>query len=402
MDHIHNRMTDRHRPARLSVSAPLVLALLGALAACSSSKPAAVPAGAGGAVADAAAGGRNAGAGGQGAAGQGAGGRRAGGAGGAPTVVVAVKVQAVTLSDETEALGTAKANEAVDITAKATNRVVALHLREGETVQQGAILVEFDGTEARANLAAAEALARDTQSQYQRSKLLFQTKALSESDMVQVEAKMLNSRSAVEAAQARVNDTVIRAPFTGRVGLRNTSVGSLVTPGQVITTLDDISVIKLDFSVPETFLAAIKEGQVVAARSSAYPDEVFQGRVDSIATRVDPVSRSIVVRALLDNRQRRLKPGMFMTVRLMRAPVRTLLIPEQALMPENDQQFVYVLKDDVAHKVALELGRRRPGQVEVVKGVSAGDIVVIEGGEKLRDGARAEPKFAEPASGPPT
>ena len=373
----------------------MLAVLLSALAACSGDK---TPGGA--AAAGDAAGARNAG-GGQGGAAQGGAGRRAGGAGGGATAVVATKVEAITLSDETEALGTAKANEAVDITAKATNRVVALHLREGETVQMGAILVEFDGTEARANLAAAEALARDTQSQYQRSKLLFQTKALSESDMVQVEAKMLNSRSAVEAAQARVNDTVIRAPFTGRVGLRNTSLGSLVTPGQVITTLDDISVIKLDFSVPETFLAAIQEGQVVAARSSAYPDETFQGRVDSIATRVDPVSRSIVVRALLDNRQRRLKPGMFMTVRLKRAPTRTLLIPEQALMPENDLQYVYVLKDNVAHKVALELGRRRPGQVEVVKGLSAGDVVVVEGGEKLRDGARAEPKF-EAAASPPT
>jgi membrane fusion protein (multidrug efflux system) len=357
----------------------LVAALLCMLWGCSGSS---APAGGGGA-----------GGGGQGGGGFGGGGGRRGGGG--PTVVVAHKVEAITLSDETEALGTAKSNEAVDITAKSTNRVVALHLREGEFVKKGAVLVEFDGTEARANLAAAEALARDTQSQYERGKRLFQIKALSESDIVQLEAKMLNSRSAVEAAQARVNDTVISAPFGGRIGLRNTSVGSLVTPGQVITTLDDIDVIKLDFAVPETFLTAIKNGEFLDARSSAYPDEVFRGRVDSIATRVDPVSRSVVVRALLDNRQHRLKPGMFMTVRLKQAATRTVVVPEQALMPENDAQFVYVLNGDVAHKVALQLGRRRPGQVEVLKGLGAGDVVVVEGGEKLREGAKVQARLVD-------
>ncbi len=328
-------------------------------------------------------------------AGRGNGGSR----GGTNNAVLAQKINAVMLSDETEALGTAKSNEAVDITAKATNRVVALHLREGEFVKQGDILVEFDGTEARANLAAAEALARDTQSQYQRGKQLFQNKALSESDLVQLEAKMLNSRSAAEAAQARVDDTVIRAPFGGRIGLRNTSVGSLVTPGQVITTLDDVSVIKLDFSVPEAFLAAIREGDVVDARSSSYPDASFRGKVASIATRVDPVSRSVVVRALLDNRDRRLKPGMFMTVRIKRPPARTLLIPEQALMPENDNQFIFLLRGDVARKTAVQLGRRRPGQVEVVHGLSAGDIIIIEGGDKLRDGDKVRAKLVEGAAG---
>jgi membrane fusion protein (multidrug efflux system) len=167
----------------------------------------------------------------------------------------------------------------------------------------------------------------------------------------------------------------------------------------VITTLDDISVIKLDFSVPETFLAAIHEGEALDASGSSYPDQVFHGKVASIATRVDPVSRSIMVRALLDNRDHRLKPGMFMTVRLKRAAVRSLLIPEQALMPEGDLQFVFVLYGDVARKVAVELGRRRPGQVEVAKGLNPGDVVVVEGGERLRDGMSVQARFTNAAAG---
>lgn len=310
------------------------------------------------------------------------------GVGNRVTVVATETVKLSRLIDETEALGTAKSNEAVDVTAKATNRVVAVHFREGEYVKQGTVLIEFDAAEARANLASAEASLRDTQSQYQRSRELFHSRALSESDLVQLEARMLSSKAQVEAAQARVNDTVIRAPFSGRMGLRNVSVGSLVTPGQVISTLDDISIIKLDFSVPESYLATVKEGQQIEARSSAFLDETFRGRVSSIATRVDPVSRSVVVRALIDNHAQRLKPGMFMTVHLTRAQGDVVLIPEQALLPESDRQFVYVVKQDTASKVGVTIGRRKPGLVEVQRGLQAGDIIVVEGGEKLSDGAR--------------
>lgn len=321
-------------------------------------------------------------------------------AGGAPRTggepgrrVTDVSTEAVKLSkfvDETEALGTAKANEAVDITAKATNRVVAVRFREGEFVKQGAVLIEFDGAEARANLASAEASLRDTQSQYQRSRELFQSKALSESDLIQLEAKMLTSRAQVEAAQARVNDTVIRAPFSGRMGLRAVSVGSLVTPGQVISTLDDISVIKLDFTVPETYLSAVSEGEHIEARTAAYLGEVYSGRVSSVATRVDPVSRSVVVRALIDNKSQRLKPGMFMTVHLTRSQDNVVLIPEQALVPESSKQFVYTVNGDTASKVGVIIGRRRPGMVEIQQGLKVGDQIVIEGGEKLTDGAKVK------------
>jgi membrane fusion protein, multidrug efflux system len=308
------------------------------------------------------------------------------GAGARVTTVVAQQVKAVPFKDETEALGTAKANESVDLTAKATNRVVDIHFQEGQYVRQGEVLVEFDGAEARANLSSAQATLRDTQSQYQRSRELYQSKALSESDLLQLEAKMLSAQAAVDAAQARVNDTVIRAPFAGRMGLRNVSVGALVTPGAVVATLDDAHIIKLDFSVPETYLSIVKEGQALQAKSSAWPEQNFTGRVSSIATRVDPVSRSVIVRALIDNKAQKLKPGMFMTVHLERISAAALMIPEQALVPESDQQYVYVVQDDIARKVAVTLGRRKPGLVEVQQGLHAGDQIVVEGGEKLKDG----------------
>ena len=176
------------------------------------------------------------------------------------------------------------------------------------------LLIELDNTEARADLAAAEAAASDSRSQYKRSQELFQTKALSEAQLDQLQATLLANEARVAAARSRLADRVITAPFNGRVGLRNVSLGGLVNPGAVITTLDDLSVVKLDFSVPEQFLSTLQPGLTVQARSTAYPDSTFDGRVASVDTRVDPTTRSVAIRALIDNRDSRLRPGMFMTV----------------------------------------------------------------------------------------
>lgn len=315
-----------------------------------------------------------------------------------PTSVVARPATLTDFAYETEALGTAKANEAVDITAKATNRVIAFHFREGQQMKKGAVLVEFDGNEARANLAAAEAALKDSKSQFDRSRELYNSKALSASQLEQLEATMMTNRAQVDAARAKVNDTIILAPFSGRVGLRNVSVGSLVTPGQIITTLDDTNIIKLDFTVPEIVLASLAAGQTVEAKSAAYSDEVFRGRIVTIGTRVDTVSRSATVRALIDNYDQRLKPGMFMTVHVTRPVGKVLMIPEQALIPESDRQYVFVVYDGIAKQQQITIGRRRPGEVEVLTGLSAGDLVVVEGGENLREGAAV--RVTAPASNP--
>lgn len=287
---------------------------------------------------------------------------------------------------ELEALGTAKANEAVEITSKVSNLVTAIRFREGEQVRRGKVLVELDSVEARAELAAARAALSETQSQYKRSQELFATQALSQSQLEQLASTLSANQARVTTAESRLADTVIRAPFDGRTGLRRVSVGSLVSPGTVITTLDDTRIIKLDFSVPEAFLAVLVEGLPLSARSVAYPEREFSGQIMSIDSRVDPTSRSVAVRAALPNANGLLKPGMFLTVRLKekRAPV--VMISEQALVPEEGRQFVYVVKDDRAEKREVAIGRRKPGMVEVVTGLTAGEIVIVEGTQKLRNG----------------
>ncbi|MCI0518492.1 MAG: efflux RND transporter periplasmic adaptor subunit, partial [Woeseiaceae bacterium] len=185
-------------------------------------------------------------------------------------------------------------------------------------------------------------------------------------------------------------NTIIRAPFDGRIGLRRVSPGSYVDPSTVITTLDDTDTIKLDFSIPETFLAVVTEGMNIVARSLVYPDELFVGRVASIDTRLDPVARSVQVRATLPNPAGYLKPGMFLTVNLQRDRGPVLVAPEAAIVPERGLQYVYRVVDGKAVQQEVTLGRRAPGLVEIVAGASAGDLLITEGMHKLRDGMDIE------------
>jgi len=315
-----------------------------------------------------------------------------------PVAVVTAPVRSERLSFELEALGTAGANEAVDITAKVANQVTAVRFAEGQQVRRGDVLVELDGAEARADLAVAEAALAESRSQYQRSRELYTTKVLSDQQLEQIEATFKANEARVTSARSRVGDTIIRAPFAGRVGLRRVSVGSLISPGTVITTLDDTSTIKLDFTIPETFLSVVRPGLEIAARSVAYPDASFGGRVSSVDSRVDPATRSVTVRALLPNPQGLLKPGMFLTVRLSRGAVDALLVPEQALVPEQGDVFVFVVADGVAEKRRVRIGQRRVGDVQIVDGLAEGELVVTEGTQKLRDGAPVRFQGAPPAA----
>jgi membrane fusion protein (multidrug efflux system) len=159
-----------------------------------------------------------------------------------------------------------------------------------------------------------------------------------------------------------------------------------VTPGTPITTIDDISIIKLDFTVPEVYLSALSPGQLVSAKSPAFPDETFEGALKTIRSRVDPVTRSVIARAHIDNPDRRLRPGMLLTVRVTRAATTALAVREAALQQVADRTFVYVAKDGRAVQRDVTTGQREPGFVEITDGLALGEPVVTEGLLKLRDG----------------
>lgn len=317
---------------------------------------------------------------------------------GAAVAVISAPVRAERLTSQINALGTARANESVEITSKTSNIVTAVRFEDGQRVQKGQVLIELDGAQATADLAGAEAARAESASQLNRSRELLSTKALSAAQFDQIEATLKSNEARVASARSRLADTVVRAPFSGRVGLRRVSVGSLVNPGTTIASLDDISTIKVDFAVPENYLASLRNGLAVYVTSTAFPDRDFVGKVATVDSRIDSVTRSVTVRALLPNTDGALKPGMFLSVRLDRDVHEALMIPEAALVPEQSRQFIYVVEDGKAARREVRIGRREPGKVEVVAGLKPGEHVIVEGTQKVREGGAVRELQSSPGS----
>jgi membrane fusion protein, multidrug efflux system len=305
-----------------------------------------------------------------------------------PVAVVTVPAVARDMVDEVEALGTTRAREAVEITPRITSVVTAIHFREGQAVEAGKVLVELDNAEERAALGEAEAAVIDSRAQYRRGRELLETRTISESEVNRLEATMNADEARLRAAEARLEQTLVRAPFAGRVGLRQVSPGGLVSPGTTITTLDDLSRVRLDFTVPESFLGALEPGLAIRARSVAFANRSFEGEVRTVDTRVDPVTRAVTVRADLPNDDGLLRPGMFLTVRLAGQTHARVIVPEAAIVPEGDRQHVYLVRDERAWRTDVVVGRRMLGEVEIIEGVRAGDLVIVEGTQRVANGGR--------------
>lgn len=305
--------------------------------------------------------------------------------------VVAATVELKDWTDQIEALGTAYANESVTLTAKVTETVSSVNFRDNQEVEAGAILIELTDRAEVANLREAQSAYEDAERQYRRLADLQKQGTIGQAQLEQQQSTRDQARARVQAIRARLSDRVITAPFAGQLGMRQVSPGTLVTPGTVITTLDDVATIKVDFSVPETFLSAITVGEQIRATSAAWRGEAFEGVIESIDSRVNPVTRAVIVRARLSNKARKLKPGMLLSVRLQHAPRQTLVIDELAIVQLGRQSFVFrVDADNRVVQVPVELGARRPGEVEIVSGLNPGDRIVTEGTVKLRNGMSVE------------
>jgi membrane fusion protein (multidrug efflux system) len=308
----------------------------------------------------------------------------------APIAVVTAEASIGPMAIEIEAVGTTRANESVQVTSKTSNVVTAIHFTDSQVVSQGDVLAEMDDAQAQAALAEAEASLSDSESQYNRTRDLVSRELLSQAELDTVEAQLKADRARVAAAQAGLEDTIVRAAFDGRTGFRQVSVGSFVSPGTPITTLDDTSIIKLDFTISENFLFMLRPGLAVSASSAGLPNRAFTGKVTNIESRVDPVTRSITVRAEIPNPDETLRQGMFMTVKLEGEPEPTLLVPEGAIVPEQGRTYVFVVRDDVAEQREVRIGKRRPGEVEIVDGLAQGERVIVEGTQNVRDGSIVE------------
>lgn len=306
-----------------------------------------------------------------------------------PVPVVVARAALGPLIERIEAIGTARANESLTLTAKVTEFIETIHFLEGQWVEKGALLVKLRDREQRALLAKAQADLVAAEQQHGRIAKLAHRGTATTSTLEQATARMQALKAVIAAINARIAYRTIRAPFAGVVGLRQVSPGTLIQPGIPIATLDDLSLIKVDFSVPETFMAALAKGQEIEARAAAYPKRRFTGRITVVSPRVNPVTRAVTVRARLPNHDRALKSGMLIVIDVIRARRRALLVPEEAIVPIRDKTFVYVVgADRRVRRVAVRLGVRQPGMVEIRLGLKPGMRIVVEGTSRLRPGAR--------------
>lgn len=316
-----------------------------------------------------------------------------------PVEVIVSPVWADRFADRIEALGTTKANETVVITADTSEKIVEIHFEDGQEVKKGDLLVTLDKSEEEAELRAAEAEMSETESAYKRAKNLQDSSALSKATLQERLALMKQNEAAIEAIKARIDKRTITAPFDGILGLREVSIGALVQPGDQITTIDDLEQIKVDFDVPAVFLSALTPGLEISGRVEAFGEEEFKGTIKTVNTQVDPVTRTVRVRAILPNPDRRLKPGLLMNILLFQNPRQALLIPEEALIKRSDKNFVFVVAEDdgktIARETEIKIGTRQPGIIEVLSGLQKGMPVINHGSVKIRDGAEVVVRATE-------
>ncbi|HLS57071.1 MAG TPA: efflux RND transporter periplasmic adaptor subunit [Zeimonas sp.] len=320
------------------------------------------------------------------------------GAGGAraPVGVEAARAERVSLSETVSAVGTLRANESVVIKPEVAGLIERIHFDGGARVRKGALLVSLDASIAAAEAEQTRAELGLAQANYQRTADLARQQFVSERARDEAAANLKVLEARLKLAQARLSKSTIRAPFSGVLGLRNVSAGDFVREGAELVTLEDVTLMKVDLRLPERYLGQLRPGQLIEVEFDAYPGRRFEARLEAIDVRVDADGRSLVARGRLPNADGLLRSGMFAKVTLtLSKRDDAVMVPEEAVFPAGEDQFVYRIDDGKATRVRVRTGLRREGRVEIVEGVRAGELVVTAGQIKLtRDGT--EVRVVEP------
>ncbi|MDG1826094.1 MAG: efflux RND transporter periplasmic adaptor subunit [Henriciella sp.] len=310
---------------------------------------------------------------------------------GGPANVFVEDVQERSFAMQIEALGTLEPNEQVELMLNAADRVRAIYFDDGDRVKKGKTLLSLAQREQAALVEAAEATVDEARRQQERVARLAEKQAVSQSELDQANRDLESASAQLRAVQSRQRDRVLVAPFDGVLGFRMVSVGSYVRPGDIVARLIDDSEMNLEFAVPSTFLRALKPNTRIVATTDDMPDMAFEGAVASIDNAIDPITRSVKIRATLPNPDRLLKSGMFMQVVLVVDPRLAPSIPEEAVLPVGPKIFVFVVaqEDDklIARRKEVTLGLRQDGRVEVIAGLAVGEAVITEGIIRVREGA---------------
>ena len=325
-----------------------------------------------------------------------------GGAGRGAVGVEAARAQTMPLTEEVFAVGNLRANESVMIRPEIAGRVVRIGFVEGGVVRQGDLLVELDRSVLVAQVEQAKAELDLTKANYDRTADLAERKFVSASAKDQALANLSVQEAKLRLAEAQLGKTRIHAPFNGVVGLRNFSVGDYVREGADLVILEDVSQMKVDLRLPERFLGELKPGQSIEMKVDAHPQRSFRAALSALDAQVSADGRALIARGLLDNHDLLLRTGMFARARIvLREKASAVMVPEEAIYPMGAEIYVYRIVDGKAQRSRVVTGLRREGRVEIVEGVSVGDLVVTAGQIKIaRDGTEVRVQGAASADAP--
>jgi len=318
-----------------------------------------------------------------------------------PVETVTLKLQPLAAGLQT--VGSLRADESVVVRPEVGGRILRIHFTEGGSVRAGQPLFTLDGSVAQAALNEATANLENTRRAAERAGQLTEQKLIAQSDYDKAKAAFGVDRARVASARTALTKMTLSAPFSGQIGLREVSVGEFVNVGQDLVRLVRLDPIEVDFSVPENALGQLRNGQKISITVDAFPGDTFGGVVTAIDPVIDPASRSAKLRAQIGNPDFRLRPGQFAQLQLDTGGNRTqaLLVPEQALMQDGDQRFVWTVVDGKAKKAVIKTGVRVPGAFQVTEGLKAGDMVITAGQTKpmMHDGLGVQPLPPDGAPG---
>ena len=317
-----------------------------------------------------------------------------------PVLVETAVVEKTVLAQKVEAVGTTRARQSIDIRPADSGRIVELLFSPGNLVEKGAVLARLDSASELADVAEARAQLREAELALERARALAERNNVAKATVDQLEAAYDAADARLQRTEKSLTDRTVRAPFSGKVGLKQIDVGARVDDDTVITTLDDLAEIEIDFKTPEIYFGAVAAGQPIQATGAAFDNRRFFGEITTIDSRIDPVSRAFKMRASIPNPDLALPAGMFMLVELTLAEREALTVPEQAVLLTERQASVFVIEDNKAVFRSIELGQREIGRVEVRDGLSEGDQIAITGLQRLRSGSTVRVLEPEPLSTP--
>lgn len=345
-------------------------------------------------------------------------------------VVETARAEMRDIETRVDAVGSTRARRAVEITPLAPGRVTEITFQAGQEFKAGDVLLRLDDDIERADLIEARARLVEARSALKRSHSLKRTSAVADETVDRQVAALATAQATHDRTVRRLRDRTVTAPFSGTVGFTRVELGARVEDGDMVTTLDDLSTVEIEFSLPEGLFGRIKAQQRIVADATAFRDRTFDGLIETIDSRIDPVGRSFKARALVANPQGLLPAGMFMHLEVILDERRALTVREEAIVVDGEQAFVFaVVKGGKQNKTGskadtsnagsegkknnkgdkdgeravrrnVKLGQRSFGFVEIIAGVAEGDEIVIRGVQRVRDGAAVRRKKPDEAGTP--